>query len=294
MDPNKQLFDIFASTLRESGLGELFTIDADGNPGGWLWNQIQSGVDSYEAFASAFQATDVFRNRFAVIVEQQRRAAKGEAVYVMSPQDVLNYEREARSIMADAGIPSWMYDEPDDFNEYILRNISTSEIRARVDQTFEYIDNAPAEVRQAFNEYYGVGQGRAALAAFVLDPERTSARLEKARQTAFAGGMAKRFEIDMNKTRAEQIVELGLSDVAITNTYAELNRRAGLFRDSRFEDDQISLGQEGVDSEFFGDTAATVAINRRLIGRQAMNSSATGGAVATQQGIAGAGTAGGR
>lgn len=292
-DPNKQAFDLFAQSLREVGLQELFTIE-NGQPGGWLWDQIRSGIDSYEAFAAAFEATDVFRNRFSVIVEQKRRAAAGEAISVMTPQEVLAYEKSVRQTLASAGVPSWFYDEPDDFNQWILRDISEDEIRRRVEQTFEYVDNAPAEVRQVFSEYYGVGQDRGALAAFILDPDRTAARVEKARNVAFVGGMARRFEIDLNKSRATQIAELGLSEGNVVSTFTELNRRANLFAESRFEDGDISIENEGIESELFGDSEATVQINRRIIGRQALNRASTGGAVATQEGLVGARTAGGR
>lgn len=290
---NNQLFDLFAASLREVGLGELMSY-SNGQPGGWLWNQIQSGVDSYEAFATAFESTDVFRNRFSVIVEQKARAAKGEPVQVMTPQDVISYEKEVTQLMTEAGIPKWFYDEPEDFNQWILRNISPAEIKRRTEQTFEYVDNAPPEVRQMFSEYYGVGEDRGALAAFILDPERTAARVEKAKETAFIGGMAKKFEIDLNKSRATQLAEMGLTDLGVVNTLTELNRRAGLFRESRFEDGDISIENEGLDAAFLGDSDAQTAINRRLIGRQALNRSSTGGAVATNEGLVGARTAGGR
>jgi len=293
-DSNKQIFDLFASDLRESGLGELFTVGSDGEPGGWLWNQIQSGVDSYEAFSVAFQNTDVFKERFSVIVEQKRRAAKGEPVQVMTPSDVLEFEKAVTETFSEAGIPSWFYDEPNDFSEYILRDISASEITRRVTQTFEYIDTAPPEVREAFSQFYGVGQGAGALAAFVLDPEKTAGRIEKAAKTAFVGGMAKKFEIDLNKSRAQEIAELGITDLGTVNTFTELNRRAALFRDSRFDDSNISIENEGIDAEFLGDTDAQMKINRKIIGREALNRSSTGGAVTTNEGIVGATTAGGR
>ena len=294
VDTNRQIFDLFASTLRETGLGELFTVDANGNPGGWLWNQIQAGVDTYEAFAAAFEATDVFRNRFSVITEQKRLAAQGKPVQVMTPQEVISYEKQLTEQFTEAGIPSWFYDEPEDFNEYILRNISPAEIKRRTEQVFEYVDNAPPEVQQAFREYYGVGQSRGALAAFVLDPDRTAARVEKARDVAFVGGMAKRFDIDLNKSRAKQLAELGMSETAVVSNFTELNRRAALFRESRFEDGDLTANDEGVAAVFEGDADATAAINRRLIERQAVNRVSTGGAIETNQGLVGARTAGGR
>lgn len=294
MDPNKQIFDLFASQLREAGLGELFTIGPNGEPGGWLWNQVQGGVDSLEAFAASFEATDVFRNRFSVIVEQKRRAANGDPVQVMTPEQVLDYEKTVTQYFSEAGIPAWFYDEPEDFNQYILNDISPAEIRRRTEQTYEYVKNAPVEVQQAFRDYYGVANGDGALAAFILDPDRTAARVEKAKDVAFVGGMADRFEIELNKSRAAEIADLGLTDLGVVNTLTELNRRAELFKDSRFEADSITVENEGIKAAFEGDSASQTAINRRLIGRQAINRSSTGGAVTTAEGVVGAGTSGGR
>ena len=50
-DPNRQIFDLFASTLRESGLGELFTVDAvsHGLPDGLFQTEYSPGVNVFQA-----------------------------------------------------------------------------------------------------------------------------------------------------------------------------------------------------------------------------------------------------
>lgn len=289
---NKQLFSLLASELRSIGLGELFTISPTGEPGGWLWNQIQSGIDSETALRAAFEATDIFKNRFSVIVEQKKRAAQGLPGYVMTPGEVLEYEQRARNVMANAGIPTWFYDEPQDFNKYILNYLSVEDLRNRITNVYEFVQTAAPEVRQAFSDYYGVAQGDAALAAFILDPSRTEARLEKARNVAFAGGMAARFDLDITQQTAEQIAELGLSDAGVTSGLAQVSSQSSLFEESKFEDTDIT-DEQGIAAAFFGDAEATLALNRRLAGRQAVNKVSVGGAAETAKGLVGVKTAGG-
>lgn len=285
-------FQAIAAELEALGLGDLFTFD-NGVPGGWLWEQMQQGFDTSEELALALKQTDVYKDRFAVIVDQEQRAAAGENVHVMTPAEVLDYERQAKQIMMEAGLPEWFYDEPSDFRELIGRDISPVELKRRTEQVYEYVDNAAPEVREAFEQFYGVAQAPGALAAFVLDPERTAASLEKAGRTAFAGGMARRFDIQLNRERSQELVEQA-SDGAIVQGLEGLSAQRNLFEESRFEDTDLTLEGEGLDAEFFGSNEARTAINRRLAMRKALDRVSTGGAATTQAGVVGASTAGGR
>ena len=212
----QQTFSGLANYLNEMGLGGLFTVDDQGNPGGWLWNKMQSGTDTPEELRIAVEQTDVFRNRFGVIVEQRRRAAAGEPVYVMNPGEVMEYERVVKQTLSAAGLPGWFYDSPQDFHALILNDMSAQEVSERVTQGYEYVQSAPPEVRAAFNEFYGVGQGDAALAAWALDPGRVVRDINKATRTAYAAGMGKRFDVGISRAAAERIADLPRTEAGIT------------------------------------------------------------------------------
>jgi len=292
MAVNDALFATMSAYLQSLGLGALATVDSAGNPGGWLWDQITQGFDSADELMINFQQTDVFRERFGVIVEQQRRAASGLPQYVMTPDQVMQYEKRVTEAMTAAALPSWFYDQPEDFKTLMLANISADEVVKRIEQSYEYVDNAPLEVRAKFEEFYGVGQGDAALAAYVLDPSRTLAQLERAQRSAYTAGMAKRFDLSVSKTVAERIAELPRSEAGITEGLTRIAAQGALLNESPFEAVDITADM-ALAGEFEGDADAIGALQRRQIERAAPNRASTGGAVMTQRGLQGAGYAGG-
>lgn len=287
---NDQLFATLASYLQGMGLGALATVDSQGNPGGWLWDQMRQGLDDDAELAISMQQTDVWKNRFGAIVEQQARAARGLPQYVMTPDDVLRYERAVTESMTAAGLPSWFYDQPEDFQKLILANISADEVGQRIRQSYEYVENAPPEVRQKFEEFYGVGQGDAALAAYVLDPSRTLAQLEKAQRSAYVAGLSKRFDLNVTRSMADRIAELPRSEDGIVQGLTQINAQRGLYAESPFEATDLTADQ-GLAAQFEGDSDAINEIQKRQIERSAPGRAATGGAIVTNRGLTGAGTA---
>lgn len=284
------IYNTIATQLRAIGLGALATTDSQGNPSGWLADQIRQGYDSLDELMLNLQATDVYRERFGVIFEQQRRAAAGQPVYVMSPAEVIEYERTAAQLMKAANLPAWFYDQPEDFNSLILRDMSVRELEERIVQTYEYVQNAPPEVRAKFTEYYGVAQGEAALAAYILDPERTTANLERARRTAYTAGMAQRYDLALSQAMAERVAQLPQTEAGIVQGLQQVASQRGLYEEGLFERGELTA-DDGIAAVFDADAEALTAIERRQMQRQAPNRAATGGAVQTQRGVVGAGTA---
>jgi len=291
---NDPLFNMLASELQAAGLGDLLQVQSDGTPSGWLWDQMQLGFDTSAELMLALEQTSVFKERFKVITEQKRRAAAGQPVYVMSPAEVIEYETLTRQAMAAAGMPEWFYDSPDDFTELILSDQSVAEVTEKIQQGFEYVRNAPIEVREAFSEFFGVANAEAALAAYVLDPDRTVAQLERATRTAYTAGLARRFDISLNKAAAQRIAELPRTEAGIVQSLETINAQSNLFDEGVFEATDLTAGREGVAAEFEGDADAITAMQRRATRRASINRAAPGGAAITARGVIGSGTAGGR
>ena len=286
----KQQFTQLATYLKQIGLDELFSVDSQGNPQGWLWNQIQAGIDTTQELAFAIEQTDVFKNRFGVIGAQQERAAKGEPVYVMSPAEVIAYEEEVKQAMRSAGLPRTFYDEPKDFHRLILEDFSPDEVKERIEQAYDYVLSAPPEVRAAFNEFYGVGNGDAQLAAWALDPERTTRDIRKATRTAYAAGMADRFDVEIDRAAATRIADLPMTEAGMVEGLKQVASMGNVF-DEGLGDQATDLGDsDGVASVFEGDADATRAIQNRIMRRRAIGRSASGGAVTTQEGVVGVGS----
>lgn len=272
-DDNAQAqFSQMSSYLNSIGLGELFTVDSSGNPGGWLWNQLQAGVDTQDELYFRLEQTDTFRKRFGVIQEQQARAAKGEPVAVMTPAQVLGYEDEVRKAMSAAGLPPTFYDEPSDFHGLILNDMAATEVRDRISQAYDYVLSAPPEVRDAFTDFYGVGQGDAQLAAWALDPERTVRDMTRATRTAYTAGMGERFGIEVNRATAERIADLPKTEAGITQGLEQIAGMSQLFTESIGEaTTDLAAGTTGIEATFEGSGAANNQIQRRLAGRKAID-----------------------
>ena len=291
VSPEQQAqFATLSGYLRQIGLESLFSTNPDGSPSGWLWNQLQSGVDTPEELSIAIQNTDTFRNRFGVIQEQQKRAARGEPVYVMNPAEVIEYENTVKQLMSAAGLPSTFYDQPSDFHRLILEDMSPQEVSERITQAYDYVLSAPPEVRAAFDDYYGVGQGDAQLAAWALDPDRTVRDITKATRTAYAGGMADRFDIQIDRAQAERIADLPMTEGGIVEGYKQVAALANIFDEGLGDSGTDLTDQTGVASVFEADADATKQMSRRVLRRSAANRTSTGGAALTQEGVVGLGT----
>jgi len=289
-DTASNQFGTLAAQLDNIGLGELFTTDSNGNPSGWLWNQIQQGVDTEEEIMAAIQSTDVFKDRFSVIVEQEKKVKEGGAGYVMSPAEVLAYENEVKQYMAASGLPASFYDEPKDFHKLILSDLSPVEVNNKITAAYDYVLSAPPEVREAFNEFYGVGNGDAQLAAWALDPDRTVRDINKATRTAYAAGMANRFDVEIDRTTAERIADLPMTEGGITEGLKQVASLSEVFTEGLGETNDLTQ-KDGVASVFEGSGEAQKALDRRIGQRQAINRQSTGGALATREGVVGVGSA---
>jgi len=294
---NQRLYRDLSGYMESIGLGSLLRVGPSGEPQGWLWDQVRRGVNSTAALAIALQETPEFQQRFPVIIEQQRRAAAGTYVgAVMTPAEVLEYEERAANLMRSAGLPSSFYDQPSDFQDLMLAGVDVPEIGERITQAFDAVIDAPADVRNQFETYFGVGNTDTALAAFVLDPNRLLRDLEKYRVAAFGGAMAARYDITLNRSQAELIAAEMPDEAALGRAFETIGRQQSLFVESVGEATDLSAQVEGLASQF-GDIAgtglteaeATARMEQRLLRREAAQRSPGGGAIVTGAGVVGLG-----
>lgn len=286
---NRVVYDQLASFLTSYGLGGLFTTDASGLPGGWLWDQIVSGTDSEAGLQLALEQTSVYQQRYGVITRMRAEAASGKPVVVPTISQVREYETNAAAMMRQAGFPPWFYDSYEDVQGLLEANISLSELEQRVGQSWDLVHNTDPAIQQAFQDFYGVA-GDAALASFYLDPDKTISQLERASRAAYAGGMGKTLGLNLDKTLSERIASLPTSPEGITQDLtqvAELQGR-GVFTEGVTEVTDLTAENQGLGAAVFGDGAAAAQIERRIARRRANESSATGGAALTQVGQVGA------
>ena len=279
-------FAALSSYLSSIGLSGLFTMQ-DGKPGGWLWDQVVAGITTEDELLINLQQTTEFQERFPVIKFQQDENAAGRPTLVMRPDQILLYEEAVVDTMRRAGMPTWFYDNRvEDVQGLMMRGLSPDAIIERVNTAYEYVVAAPVEVRQKFDEFYGVGQSDAALAAYILDPDKTLASLERAQRSAMAAGMGQRLGVTVSRERAERIADTPLTETGMQQSLTQVAELGGLYQESVGEATDITQ-ETGFESVFEGSAAATTALERRRLQRQSVERAGQGGATLTREGVLG-------
>jgi len=190
---NRDAFLALKSLFDSYGLGSL----ADK-----IYNYVKNG-ESADTISIQLQDTKEYKERFA-----GNEARKANGLPVLSPADYLATETSYKQIMAAAGMPSGFYDQNSDFNNWIGKNISPSEIQQRVDMATQATVLANPDYRKALNQ---MGIDDAHLTAYFLDTSRAMPYLQKAAATAQIGAEALRNNIQFDQAYAEQLATMGIS-----------------------------------------------------------------------------------
>ena len=184
-ESNKKLFD--KTALLESDIKGSKAIIADtlalyGLPASLAktLNDALVGGESGTAIAMQIRDTDEYRARFPAMA--QRRELNLPAV---SEADYLNLERNFRTIMQAAKLPSTFHDAPEDFDQLISGDVSPQEFQERVTLAEVARDSASTETRRLLNEFYDISEGD--LTAYYLDPTRAETIFEDRRRMESAG-----------------------------------------------------------------------------------------------------------
>jgi hypothetical protein len=288
---NRLLFEQLAQMAQEAGLGELFSF-TNGQPSGWLWDKIVNNEISDSTFEFQVEQTDAFKRRYPAVAWLRSQNVGGRSSLPATMATVREYENRARDLMRSAGLPPEFYDNNvDDLQGLLMKDISLVELEQRVGEGWARVQSTDPAIRQAFSEFYGVGQGDAALAAFFLDPTQMVNKLDRMSRTAFTAGMGRNAGVDLGKVAAERITALDRSDAEMRQGIGELAGYNTLFTEGVTETQDLSVEKEGVDAAFFDNTQARQQLERRLIERNANRGGATGGALQTNRGIIGTSSA---
>jgi len=273
--------------LTDRQLGSLFTVDASGNPGGWLWEKLIAGVDTTDELLIAIEETPAFQNRYGIITRMRAQAVAGNAVDVPSVDQVLEYESRAADAMRRSGLPAFMYDHYSKLDALMEKRISVPELQNRIDTVWTAV-HANGSVAREFGNFFGA-RGDAALAAFLLDPDNTELELTKMVRTAYAAGTTSDYGFNITQSQANRVAEGAFAEAGIAQSAANIAGMAGVFNEN-FSEQQgpdLTASTTGFESEFFGNAAARAQIEQRLIRRSSIDRSSFGGAAVTNRGVTG-------
>lgn len=168
---------------------------------GKIYDFVKKGY-SADTVSILLQDSKEYKERFA-----GNEARKKAGLPVLNPGEYIATEASYRQIMQAAGLPSGFYDSPSDFNDWIARNVSPSEIQSRVDLATQATVLSNANYRKALNM---MGISDSQLTAYFLDPKRALPILQKSAATAAIGGQALSQGLKFDKAYAEQLALKGI------------------------------------------------------------------------------------
>lgn len=230
---------------------------------------VQQGYGA-DTISILLQRTDEYKRRFAA--NEARRAA---GMSVLSPQEYIQTENAYRQIMRNAGLPSGFYDSQDDFTNFLSKDVSPTELKARVDVAATATVNADPFTKAALSQ---MGIGGSEVTAYFLDPTRAMPIIQKAAATAQIGGAALRNNLEFNQQRVENLYLQGVDAARAAEGYGAI---------SGFLEDARNLGriygedydQATAEAEIFSQSGEAQEKRKRLASRErAQFSGATGSA----------------
>lgn len=253
----------------------------------WAKQLLQQGLSDAEITQQLYDRPE-FQARFPAI-ELRRQ----EGLAPISPENYIDYERSVQELFTRYGLP--FPTSGNDFNERITQllvgDVSTRElVEERLEIAYQRVERAPDEVRDAFEDFWGV-RGDAALASLFLDPDYALPQLQTMTATARAAGTGRRFDVEVALDRAEAIGRLGLRDTDLASGFQQVADQAPLFDERISETEDLTAEEEGTGAAFGLDATSRRRLARRLRRREASVGGGTTAAVESQEGITGLGSA---
>jgi hypothetical protein len=166
--------------------------------------------------------------------------------------------------MRQSGLPEGFYDSTSDFTEWISKDVSPTEIQARVDMATQATALANPYYKQALNQI-GIDDGH--MAAYFLDADRSLPLLQKAAATAQIGAAALQSGLTFDQTYAEQLATSGVTAAQAQQGYSQVAQELGTMRELGNIYGQ-SWTQSESEASVFGTDAGATAKKAGLVGQE--------------------------
>lgn len=263
---------IVLSFLNQFGLGSL---------AGWAWDrykQLGGGSTALDTISLEMVDQPQFKARFPAY---DILAKRGEA---MSPAEMVAYEKTAKQIFHDAGLPQGFYDTPQDLGSFMVNNVSATELKSRVDLAQQAAIGSPPDVRNQLETLYGI-PATGSLTAYFLDPTKALPVIQQQFTASQIAADASRSGVgQLTAGQATHLAQLGVSDAGAQSAFGNLAGQQHLFDQQVRGEDQIDLGTQ-LAATFDNSAAAKLRIRRRQEARLA-DFQGSSGFAATQTGVA--------
>lgn len=178
---------------------------------------VKAGYDP-ESISVLIRTTPEYKKRFPAM---DALGAKGRAI---SEGAYIEYEQTAANLERRYGLPSGML--MGNVTDLLTNEVSASELNDRVMLASAAAIQAPKELKSTFKNYYGIEEG--GLAAYFLDPKVATPLLQKQAASALIGMEAGNQTVDLNRSTAEQLQDLGISQEQAREGFGQVAGAKGL------------------------------------------------------------------
>lgn len=246
------VYDWVRSSFQQWGMPDGFASEVIG---------IVKDARSPEQAMTMIRDTDAYRERFAGNI------ARAEAGFgMLSEAEYLNMESSYRQSMRAAGLPEGFYDDPNDFADFISKDVSPEEIAARAEIAGSLAQQKDPQLWKEL-ESRGITKGDAA--AYMLDPDRALPAIQRKLAGADIGRAAREAGIKVKNKFENKLVDKGISTEAAKAAFVsvkaeekDLDALAARYGEKEFGKKGLIKGELGLDK------GKTVARRKALASRE--------------------------
>lgn len=236
---------------------------------------IQDGFDA-PAIQTLIRTTPEYKRRFPAM---ESLNAKGRSI---SEAEYISYEQTASGLERRYGLPEGML--MNNLQTLLENEVSATELNERVMLASAAAIESPQDIKDTFQQYYGIGQG--GMTAYFLDPDIATPLLEKQYASAQIGAEAARQGIGIDVYGAQNLQGLGITQAQARQGFGEVAASQSL---SEGRGD-VATQQEMIQAKLGGDAQAQQKVARATMGKLAAFQGG-GEALQTQKGAVGLGSA---
>jgi hypothetical protein len=246
----------------------------------WTGKRIPEDPD-IDDIGIALRDSQAFKDRFPA-----NEALKAAGKPQFSVTQYLREEAAYKSALQGAGMPAGFYDDPSDFQNFIINDVSPDEVEARARLGYQAVRQADPQVVAEFQRLYGVSEGE--LAAYFIDPQRMRPTFDRyeaerqARSAQIAAAGTQQAGMTIEREQAEALARAGVSPETAQANFAVLGDTQELFQAAQQGERQISQAEQ-IGGVFNTNAEARRAIAQRRRSRQAQFEA--GGSFAGSQGV---------
>ena len=183
-----------------------------------ITRMVQEGLDG-DAVMARVRETEAYNQRFPAM---RALRSKGR---VIDESAYIEFERDAARLERSYGLPAGILGK-DAVTRLLENDVSARELEERVSLAAVNSFQTPQEIKNQFQQYYGIGPG--GLTAYFLDPDKALPLLNKQYASATIGAEGGMQGIGVGREMAEQLTDFGITREQARAGFGNVRQQMGL------------------------------------------------------------------